>query len=283
MLKPLAEMPPDLQRHMRYPEDIFRVQSAVFQQYHMTNPAVFYNKEDQWQMPTLDVGGNPVPMQPYYTIMRLPGQQEPEFLQMLPFTPRLKENLAAWMVARSDPAHYGKLLVFQFPKQKIIYGPKQVNGRINQDQVISQNVTLWSQTGNSVIWGTLLVIPIEESLLYVRPLYLRSAEGRIPELKRVIVAYQSQIVMAETLVEALGEDLRAGGRQGAGARSAGQHRDVGHAHRAGHRRAAPGCRPSSSGRRAGDRRDRAGLRRRAAAARQPRRQRTTRRRPRALR
>ncbi len=205
MLKPLSDMPADLRGHMRYPEDIFRVQSTVFQQYHMTNPAVFYNKEDQWQTPSLDVGGNSVPIQPYYTIMRLPGQQEPEFLQMLPFTPRLKENLAAWMVARSDPAHYGKLLVYQFPKQKIVYGPKQVNGRINQDQVISQQITLWSQAGNSVIWGTLLVIPIEESLLYVRPLYLRSTEGRIPELKRVIVAYQSQIVMAETLVDALAQ------------------------------------------------------------------------------
>jgi len=205
MLKPLGDMPVDLRRHLRYPEDIFRIQSTVFQQYHMTNPAVFYNREDQWQTPTLDVGGNSIPIQPYYTIMRLPGQKDPEFLQMLPFTPRLKENLAAWMVARSDADHYGKLLVFQFPKQKIVYGPKQINGRINQDQVISPQITLWNQQGSSVIWGTLLVIPIDESLLYVRPLYLRSPEGRIPELKRVIVAYQSQIVMAETLVDALSQ------------------------------------------------------------------------------
>jgi uncharacterized membrane protein (UPF0182 family) len=205
MMKPMSDMPADLRRHVRYPEDIFRVQSIVFQQFHMTNPAVFYNREDQWQTPALDVGGNSVPMQPYYMIMRLPGEREPEFLQMLPFTPRLKENLAAWMVARSDPTHYGRLLVYQFPKQKIVYGPKQINGRINQDQVISPQITLWNQQGSQVIWGTLLVIPIDESLLYVRPLYLRSPEGRIPELKRVIVAYQSQIVMKETLVEALSE------------------------------------------------------------------------------
>jgi hypothetical protein len=135
--------------------------------------------------------------------MKLPGEQAPEFVQMLPFTPRSKDNLAAWMVARSDGARYGHLLVFQFPKQKIIYGPRQIAGRISQDQIIAPQITLWNQQGSEVRWGTLLVIPIEESLLYVRPLYLRSPEGRIPELKRVVVAYQSQIVMAETLKLAL--------------------------------------------------------------------------------
>jgi hypothetical protein len=124
---------------------------------------------------------------------------------MLPFTPRLKENLAAWMVARSDGAQYGRMLVFQFPKQKIIFGPKQIVGKINQDQVISPQITLWNQQGSQVIWGTLLVIPINESLLYVRPLYLRSPEGKIPELKQVVVAYQSEIVMADTLRGALGQ------------------------------------------------------------------------------
>ena len=118
---------------------------------------------------------------------------------MLPFTPRLKDNLAAWMVARSDGEHYGRLLVFQFPKQKVVFGPRQIVARINQDQIISPQITLWNQQGSQVIQGTLLVIPIEESLLYVRPLYLRSSGGRIPELKRVIVAYQDQIVMEETL------------------------------------------------------------------------------------
>jgi uncharacterized membrane protein (UPF0182 family) len=204
MLKPLSEMPAGLRQHIRYPEDIFRIQAAIYTTYHMTNPSVFYNKEDQWQIATvLDSDRNGTVMQPYYTIMKLPGEAQNEFVQILPFTPQSKANLSAWMVARSDGAHYGHMLVFQFPKQKIVYGPQQVQGRINQDQVISPQITLWNQQGSEVNWGTLLVIPIEESLLYVRPLYLRSPEGKIPELKRVIVAYQSKIVMADTFTQAL--------------------------------------------------------------------------------
>ena len=203
LLKPLDEMPADLRRHVRYPEEIFKLQAAIYATYHMTNPQVFYNKEDQWSVPVLDATQGAMQMQPYYTIMKLPGEKQTEFIQILPFTPRLKDNLSAWMVARSDGARYGHMLVFQFPKQKIVYGPRQIIGRINQDQVISPQITLWDQQGSKVIWGTLLVIPIEESLLYVRPLYLQSPEGKIPELKRVIVAYQSRIVMAETLREAL--------------------------------------------------------------------------------
>jgi uncharacterized membrane protein (UPF0182 family) len=137
--------------------------------------------------------------------MTLPGETKTEFIQMLPFTPRAKDNLAAWIAARSDPEHYGQLVVFKFPKQKIVYGPRQIQGRINQDQVISPQITLWNQQGSRVIWGTLLVIPIGESLIYVRPLYLRSPQSSIPELKRVIVAYQNQIVMAETLTRCLAQ------------------------------------------------------------------------------
>ena len=153
-------------------------------------------------------------MEPYYTIMKLPGESGPEYIQMLPFTPRQKDNLAAWMVARSDGENYGQLVVFQFPKQTVIFGPRQVAARISQDQVIAPQITLWNQQGSEVIQGTLLVIPIEESLLYIRPLYLRAAGGRIPELKRVIVAYQNQIVMEETLDEALGRLFPRGGRVG---------------------------------------------------------------------
>ena len=203
MLHPLSEMPNGLRQHVRYPEDIFKIQTSIYTTFHMTNPQVFYNKEDQWQLPTLDTGQNATAMQPYYTMMKLPGEKQTEFIQMLPFTPRAKDNMAAWMVARSDGEHYGHILVFQFPKQKIVYGPRQIVARINQDQLISPQITLWNQQGSEVIWGTLLVIPVDESLIYVRPLYLRSPEGRIPELKRVIVAYQSQIVMAETLNQAL--------------------------------------------------------------------------------
>jgi hypothetical protein len=203
LFRDLDEMPAGLRRHLRYPEDIFTIQTAVYSTFHMTNPAVFYNKEDQWEVPAIDVEGNPVAMEPYYTIMKLPGANKAEFIQMLPLTPRRKDNLAAWMVARSDGEHYGRLMVFEFPKQKVVFGPRQIIARINQDQLISPQITLWNQQGSQVIQGTLLVIPIEESMLYIRPLYLRGAGGRIPELKRVIVAYQNQIVMEETLDRAL--------------------------------------------------------------------------------
>ena len=199
LLKPLDAMPEGLRSHVRYPEGIFALQTAMYSTFHMTNPAVFYNREDEWEVPVIDSEQ----MEPYYTIMKLPGEESAEFIQMLPFTPRGKNNLAAWMVARSDGEHYGKMLVFQFPKQKVVFGPSQIVARINQDQEISPQITLWNQQGSEVIQGTLLVIPIEEALLYIRPLYLRASGGRIPELKRVIVAYQNQIVMEETLDKAL--------------------------------------------------------------------------------
>ena len=187
----------------------------MYATYHMTNPAVFYNKEDMWEIPTSGAETQSELMQPYYAMMRLPGEQQPEFIQMLPFTPARKDNLASWMVARSDGDQYGRLRVFQFPKQKVVFGPRQIVARINQDQAISPQITLWNQQGSEVLQGTLLVIPIEESLLYIRPLYLRSAGGRIPELKRVIVAHQNQIVMEETLDQALNRLFPSGGRAAA--------------------------------------------------------------------
>jgi uncharacterized membrane protein (UPF0182 family) len=203
LLKPMSAMPEDLRGHVRYPEGIFQIQSAVYATYHMTNPAVFYNKEDQWEAPAVDSGGESRRMEPYYTMMKLPGEPSAEFIQMLPFTPRRRDNLASWMVARSDGEHYGKLQVFQFPKQALVFGPAQVVARINQDQVIAPQITLWNQQGSQVIQGTLMVIPIEESLIYVRPLYLRAQAGRIPALTRVIVAYQNRIVMEPTLDQAI--------------------------------------------------------------------------------
>jgi uncharacterized membrane protein (UPF0182 family) len=203
LFQPLETMPEDLRTRLRYPQQIFALQAAMFATFHMQSPAVFYNREDQWEIPAFDVGGQPTPMHPYYTIMKLPGEQGPEYIQMLPFTPRQKDNLAAWMVARSDGENYGRLIAFEFPKQTVIFGPRQVAARINQDQVIAPQITLWNQQGSEVIQGTLLVIPIEESLIYIRPLYLKAAGGSIPELTRVIVAYQNQIVMAETLDAAL--------------------------------------------------------------------------------
>ena len=210
LLRPLDTMPEDLRSKLRYPHGIFELQASMFATFHMQNPAVFYNREDQWEVPAFDVGGQAVRMDPYYTIMKLPGESGPEYIQMLPFTPRQKDNLAAWMVARSDGENYGQLMVFQFPKQTVIFGPRQIAARISQDQVIAPQITLWNQQGSEVIQGTLLVIPIEESLIYIRPLYLKAAGGSIPELKRVIVAYQNQIVMEETLDAAIDRLFPAG-------------------------------------------------------------------------
>ncbi len=199
LFKALTDMPEDLRSHIRYPKDLFAVQTLVFATYHMKTPQVFYNKEDQWEVPEIDNRS----MQPYYTIMTLPDGNEEEYILMLPFTPRGKSNLSAWMIARSDGEHYGKLGVYTFPKQRLVYGPNQIVARINQDAEVSRQISLWDQRGSSVIQGNLLVIPIEESLIYVRPLYLKADAGKIPELKRVIVGYEDQIAMERTLDMAL--------------------------------------------------------------------------------
>lgn len=201
-LKPLSEMPADLKRHIRYPLNIFDIQTKVYSVYHMDDPQIFYNREDQWEIPALGTGGKET-MESYYTIMKLPGEKKEEFILMLPFNPKKKDNLAAWMVARSDGEEYGKMIVYRFPKDRLVYGPKQIMARINQDTEISRQLSLWDQRGSKVILGTLLVIPIENSLIYVQPLYLRAESGKIPELKRVIVAYENRIAMEETLDAAL--------------------------------------------------------------------------------
>lgn len=199
MIRPMDEMSPSLRAHLRHPLDYFSVQAEMYAVYHMLDVNTFYNKEDQWSVP--EVGD--VPMEPYYTVMRLPEEQKAEFILMLPFTPRLKDNLAAWMVARNDGENLGQLVVYTFPKQRLIYGPKQMVGRINQDPFVSQQITLWDRAGSNVIRGTLLVIPIEQSLIYIQPLYLRSEDGRIPELKRVIVGYGNDIAMGVNLEDGL--------------------------------------------------------------------------------
>jgi uncharacterized membrane protein (UPF0182 family) len=203
VLRPLSDLSADLRHHLRYPEDIFRVQTYIYATYHMRSPQIFYNKEDIWQIPVIAGGGGENQMLPYYIIMRMPQEKQEEFILMLPFTPGRKDNLSAWMVARSDGDNYGRLVVYQFPKQKLIYGPRQIVARINQDAEISRQISLWDQRGSQVNQGQLLVIPIEEGLIYVRPLYIRSESGKIPELKRVIVAYENKIAMEETLEESI--------------------------------------------------------------------------------
>ena len=203
LFKPFAAMPPDLQTHIRYPEDLFRIQAQIYQAYHMEAADVFYNREDLWQSPREPTDGGTTLMAPYYIVMRLPGEAQAEFFLMLPMVPSRRDNMIAWLAARCDPPDYGKLIVYEFPKDKLVYGPFQIEALINQNTEISQQLTLWNQMGSRVIRGNLLVIPIENSILYVSPLYLRAAEGQLPELKRVIAAYADRVVMKETLAEAL--------------------------------------------------------------------------------
>ncbi|MEM9087660.1 MAG: UPF0182 family protein [Cyanobacteria bacterium P01_F01_bin.53] len=201
---PLAEASDELRSHFRYPLNLFQIQSQLYRAYHMENTEVFYNREDLWQVPQqIGSSGNPEQMQPYYVIMRLPKAEGEEFLQILPFTPSNKDNMVAWMAARCDGDQYGKLVLYEFPKQVLVYGPQQIEGRIDQNTDISQQLTLWNQQGSSVIRGNLLVIPVDQSLLYFEPVYLQADQGALPELKRVIVAFKNTIVMRNTLPEAL--------------------------------------------------------------------------------
>lgn len=203
IFKPLSEMAPDVRRHLRYPADLFRLQTEMHATYHMIEPDAFYHREDQWQYPSIAAGAPTTNPFMRHIILRLPGEKAPEYIFMTPFTPRGKDNLAAWMVARMDGDHYGQLVVYKFPKQSLVYGPKQIANRINQDTDISRQLTLWDQKGSQVIRGELLVIPIEESLIYVQPIYLRAEGGTIPELKRVVVAHENRVAMGETLEEGL--------------------------------------------------------------------------------
>ena len=209
LFKPFDAMPPDLQRHIRYPEDLFTIQALQYRAYHMDAPEVFYNREDLWQFPRestapddMNAGGE-TRMAPYYIMMRLPGEPQTEFFLMLPMTPSKRENMIAWLAARCDLPEYGKLIVYEFPKDKLVYGPFQIEALINQNTEISQQISLWNQMGSRVIRGTLLVVPIGNSILYVSPLYLRAQSGQLPELKRVIAAYGDRVVMEETLPAAL--------------------------------------------------------------------------------
>ena len=203
LLRPMSEMPADLRAHVRYPSTLFGAQSALYATFHMTDPETFYHREDQWQIPVParsareSVQDGDAFMR--HIVMRLPGERASEFILMRPFTPRQKDNLAAWMVARNDGENYGNLRVYSFPRQSLVFGPAQIVNRINQDTEVARQISLWDQRGSEVIRGELLVLPIEESLIYVQPLYLRAQGGRIPELKRVIVAHESQVAMDSTL------------------------------------------------------------------------------------
>src|SRR5262245_23168505 len=204
MFRPLAEMPKDLQAHIRYPEDLFTLQAKMYATYHMEDPQVFYNKEDLWVVPRLPQDGRDREMDPYFTVMRLPGEPKEEFILLSPFNPSGRDNMIALLAARSDAPNYGRLISYNFPKQKLVFGPRNIDARINQDPVISQQISLWNQQGNRVLRGALYAIPIEESLIYVLPLYLAAEQGgALPELRRVVVAYGNQIAMEPSLEGAL--------------------------------------------------------------------------------
>lgn len=194
---------PEIKAHFRYPLDLFKIQAQMFLSYHMSDPQVFYNREDLWRFATEIYEGKRGAIEPYYLIMRLPEESQEEFVLILPFTPVNKDNMIAWMAARSDGENYGKLLLYEFPKQELVYGPFQIEARIDQNPEISQQLTLWSQEGSRVIRGDILVIPINGSLIYIEPVYLRAEQGQLPELKRVIVAYDKEIVMMPTLEQSI--------------------------------------------------------------------------------
>jgi len=203
LFEPDDAMPPQYREHLRYPQDFFTVQAQMYRAYHMENSEVFYNREDLWRFPERINDDVLTRMESYYIIMRLPNFNGAEFMQILPFTPANKDNMIAWMAGGSDGESYGNLLLYEFPKQELVYGPSQIEARIDQTPEISEQLTLWSQQGSRVIRGNLLVIPIEESLLYVEPIYLRAEQGELPELVRIIVAYGDQVVMGNTLEEGL--------------------------------------------------------------------------------
>jgi uncharacterized membrane protein (UPF0182 family) len=200
MFKSLNTLSSEFIRHFRYPEDLMIIQSDLLSQYHMTNPKTFYAQEDNWNIP---VHNNNERFEPYYVTLVLPGKEDGEFAMMQPFSPRNKQNLSSWLIARCDPDHYGELILYTLPKDQNIYGPAQIDSRINQDQTISQLITLWNQNQSRILWGDLLIIPVENSILYLKPLFIESEQSQQAELKKIVMVYRNQVVIGDTVGEAL--------------------------------------------------------------------------------
>ncbi|MDW7733737.1 MAG: UPF0182 family protein, partial [Methanolobus sp.] len=199
LFKPFSEMPEGLQEHIRYPKDFFKVQMDLYEDYHMTDPGTFYNKEDAWEIPREVYRGGSIEMEPYYMITDLPNGDGLEYVLLQPFTPLNRENMIAWIAARCDEPNYGEIKHYELPKGELIYGPTQIESRIDQDPDISEQLTLWGQTGSRVIRGNLLVVPIGNSILYTEPIFISAEESEIPELRRVVASSGQKVVMAETL------------------------------------------------------------------------------------
>jgi len=203
LLASADEMPAEVREHLRYPEDLFTLQAEVYKTYHMLDPKVFYNKENEWALPGEGADGTGAPMEPFFVLMQLPGEATEDFMLMMPFTPRTKANMIGWMAAKSDSESYGERVVYTFPKQRLVLGPEQVLARVNQDPVISQQLSLWNQRGSGVLFGNLLVVPIEGSIVYIQPLYLQAEQTAMPQLTRVIVTYGDKVAMEPDLASAL--------------------------------------------------------------------------------
>jgi uncharacterized membrane protein (UPF0182 family) len=203
LFTPIDRMPAELRAHLRYPDDLFRVQSEIYLRYHINDANTFFLNEDLWNIPTEKFRQAEQAVEPYYVIMTLPGENDAEFVLILPFTPRNKQNTVAWLAGRSDGVNLGKLRAYRFPTDALVFGPAQIEARIDQDPGISQQLTLWDQAGSEVIRGNLLMIPIGESFLFVEPIYLQAETGRLPELKRIIVANGNKIAMETTFQAAL--------------------------------------------------------------------------------
>jgi uncharacterized membrane protein (UPF0182 family) len=209
-----AKMPADLRRHARYPETLFRVQAEIYRTYHMLDPQAFYNKEDLWDLArhTTAQAGGAEPVTPTYVVTSLPGEEKPEFLLIISFTPRNKDNLIGVMAARCDGEHLGEMVVLQLSKQELIFGPMQIGARINQDQTISKDLSLWNQQGSQVLRGQILVLPIGNTFLYVDTIYIQATEARMPQLKKVVLAVGNRLIYADTYEQALAQ-LTAGAQQ----------------------------------------------------------------------
>jgi uncharacterized membrane protein (UPF0182 family) len=204
---PASDMPADLRRHARYPEALFRAQAEAYRIFHMHDPQVFYNKEDVWDIAhnLTAQSGQPENVLPEYVVATLPGEKSPEFLLILPFTPRGKDNLIGWMAARCDGDHLGNLIFYQLPKQQLMYGPMQIESRIDQDQNISKDLTLWNQQGSHVVRGNIISLPVTGGFLYVESIYIRATEARMPQLKKVVLAMGDRLIYRDTFDEALAD------------------------------------------------------------------------------
>jgi uncharacterized membrane protein (UPF0182 family) len=200
LVEPADKIPSGISEHFRYPQGLFEAQAEIYRTYHMTDPRVFYNKEDQWEIPGERKG---TPMEPFFVLMKLPGETQEHFYIMQPYTPRNRDNMIGWVAANSDPEAYGKRTVYLFPKERVVLGPDQVSAQINQDAAISPQLSLWNQRGSTAIFGNMIVIPIKNSIVYVQPLYLQAESTAIPELTRVLVVYADKVEMERTLEAAL--------------------------------------------------------------------------------